>query len=343
MQKLFKLPPVFVVFVAFLLIFATAQKLKSQSARNSLFFNENGKFKIVQFTDIHMKEYKETSDSVIRIIETVLNREEPDLVVFTGDIVTSENVEKAWITVVQPIINRKIPWAAVFGNHDQEHGYSNKRIMDYLITLPFNCSQLGPKDISGAGNYVLEIKAAKRKQTKAILYCLNSNAYTEDRENPEIGKYDWIKFDQINWYRETSEKYTQRNGNIPFPALAFFHIPLPEYKIVQQMKSTIGDNEENVASPVINSGMYNAMLEMKDVMGVFVGHDHNNNYIGCLNGICLAYGCKTGLESYGSQEKGARVIELYEDGRKFDTWIHTLKNEKKYLVHYPETFQKVKE
>ncbi len=97
--------------------------------------------------------------------------------------------------------------------------------------------------------------------------------------------YDWIKFDQIKWYRDLSQGYTKINNNSPLNALAFFHIPLPEYKIVQQMESTIGVRVESVSSPAINSGMYSAMLEMGDIMGVFVEHDHNNNFIGCLNKI----------------------------------------------------------
>lgn len=332
----------FFMFILIVFVFGTSTLSRAQKTP-FLQFNNEGKFKIVQFTDIHMKEYHEDKrDSVIKTMTIILQSEEPDLVILTGDVATSANVEKAWKTVVQPMIDAEIPWAAVFGNHDHEHGYSNKKIMDYLVTLPFNCSQSGPKDISGSGNYVLEIKAARKKQTKALLYCFDSNAYTEDRENTELGKYGWIKFDQIKWYRETSKTYTERNNNITFPALAFFHIPLPEYKIVQKKETTVGDRDENVASPVINSGMFNAMLEMKDIMGVFVGHDHENNYIGTLNGICLAYGCKTGLESYGKLDKGARVIELYEEGHKFDTWIHTLKNSREYFVSYPETFQNVK-
>ncbi len=326
-------------FIFFIGSIHMSQAQKSYNLR----FNEDGKFKIVQFTDIHMKEYHEGKrDSVIELMTAILQTETPDLVMLTGDIATSENVKKAWLTVVQPMIDARIPWAAVFGNHDWEHGFPNKQMMEYLVTLPYNCSQFGPKRISGTGNYVLKIGASKKKQTEALIYCFDSNAYTEDRENPELGDYDWIKFNQIEWYRKTSAKYTRKNDEKPLPALAFFHIPLPEYKIVQQKSTTVGDKDENIASPTINSGMYSAMLEMKDVMGTFVGHDHNNNFIGSLNNICLAYGCKTGLDSYGRFPKGARVIEIYEGERKFDSWIHTLKNERQYFVTYPDTFNKKK-
>ena len=304
-------------------------------------FDVNGKFKIVQFTDVHLKvENKPRCDSVMNTISMVIESENPNLVVFTGDIATSELVEDAWSRVTEPMRKAGIPWAVVFGNHDHEHGYTNKQMMDYLETLPFNCSEAGPENISGVGNYVLEIKASGSDELKAILYCIDSNAYTGVKDNEEIGKYDWIKFDQIQWYREQSKLYTRKNKMKPLPAFAFFHIPLPEFDLIKKFPTTVGDRDENVASPKINSGLYNAFLESQDVMGVFCGHDHNNNYIGTLNNICLVYGCKTGKNSYGKLDKGGRVIVLYEGQRKFDTWIHTTKDSVKYFVTYPDSFKK---
>jgi predicted phosphodiesterase len=326
-----------IVFIIFLWV--VTRPLNGQNIP-ILKFNRDGKFKVVQFTDTHLKEYNVSKrDSVIMIIKTILKTEKPDLVMLTGDIATSENVKAAWSTITKPMIDSKIPWAVVFGNHDREHKYTNKQIMEYLVTLPYNCSQFGPSNIHGAGNYVLEIHGSSSKKIKDILYCMDSNAYTGEKENSELGYYDWIKFSQIEWYRETSMKYTSNNNDIPYPALAFFHIPLPEYSTIRNFPTTIGDMDEDVSSPKINSGMYCAMYESKDIMGVFVGHDHNNNYIGCLNNICLAYGCKTGLETYGKLDKGARVIVLYEGERKFDTWIHTLNQSKKYFVSYPSSFK----
>jgi hypothetical protein len=66
-----------------------------------------------------------------------------------------------------------------------------------------------------------------------------------------------------------------------------------------------------------------AFAEGGDVMGLFVGHDHTNNFIGIYNNICLAYGYTT-LLSYNSNYKtgrGARVVELTEGKRTFATWL----------------------
>jgi hypothetical protein len=58
-------------------------------------------------------------------------------------------------------------------------------------------------------------------------------------------------------------------------------------------------------------------------MGVFVGHDHNNNFIGVDHDICLGYGQATGSSAYGNLERGARIIELHEKEFTFDSWICT--------------------
>jgi Icc-related predicted phosphoesterase len=304
-------------------------------------FHSDGKFKIVQFTDIHLKIEKQARcDSVLTIMTDVLKREKPDLVVLTGDICTSEKVKETWTAVSTPMVKAGIPWAVVFGNHDHEHQFTNRQLMDYIVTLPLSISQNGPENIHGSGNYPIEIYGSKENKLQAVLYCMDSNDYTWDKKNKELGEYDWIRFDQIKWYRELSKSYTTNNNNNPLSAMAFFHIPLPEFELVQKFKNTIGDREENVSSPAINSGMYNAFLESKDVMAVFCGHDHNNNFIGTLNNIALVYGCKTGKDAYGKLDKGGRVIVLHEGERKFDTWITTTKDDQKYFVTYPDNFNK---
>ncbi|RIH64014.1 metallophosphatase [Mariniphaga sediminis] len=315
-------------------------------------FNEDGKFKIVQFTDIHYQYNSYRSDSALVLMKTVLEREKPDLVVLTGDIVCTTNTTLAWLDLSKVLIDAKVPWAAVLGNHDAEFKYNTtkEQIFETMVGLPYNLTQGGPEDVSGEGNYVLEVKSSTSNKNAALFYFFDSQMGFHPKGN--MGSYEWINFDQIAWYREQSRDYSMKNGVSPYPALAFFHIPLPEYKEVIGKSTTVGLQKETVCSPDLNSGMYTAMLECKDVMGTFVGHDHNNNYIGCLRDICLAYGNVTGRQCYGDIGRGARVIELYEGERKFDTWILKLYDcdrdkdiwtptydyEKKFFVTYPDSF-----
>ena len=65
--------------LAFLLVttFCMAQK-------SELKFSKDGKFKIVQFTDVHFKYGNRASDIALERINQVLDDERPDLVIFTG-------------------------------------------------------------------------------------------------------------------------------------------------------------------------------------------------------------------------------------------------------------------
>ena len=92
---------------------------------------------------------------------------------------------------------------------------------------------------------------------------------------------------------------------------------------------------ENVYAGSINSGMFSSMYEMGDVMGTFVGHDHNNDYIGVYGGIALAYGRSSGVDTYGDLVKGGRVIMMYEGQHYFDTWLRSETGEKTDMFYYP--------
>jgi hypothetical protein len=81
---------------------------------------------------------------------------------------------------------------------------------------------------------------------------------------------------------------------------------------------------------------------MQDVMGVFVGHDHDNDYIGMEHDIALAFGRVTGADAYGEFERGARVIELHEGAFRFDTWIRT-PSSKAFTYYFPSGLSSVDE
>jgi hypothetical protein len=335
---------VFFGFVACFCAFAVGQE------KVVLKFRPDFKFKIVQFTDIHFQVDSYRSDSALVLMQTVLAREKPDLVMLTGDVVCSKNTKKAWLKLAQVFIDAKVPWAVMLGNHDAEYELDKDDIIGTIAGLPYSLTVSGPKEIAGCGNYVLPVQSAKSHQTVALCYVMDSQMGIHPKSNR--GDYAWIDLSQIIWYKAQSAAYTKQNQGVPLPALAFFHIPLPEYKEVMGKSTTVGIQSEKVCSPDLNSGMYTAMLESRDVMGMFVGHDHDNNYIGCLRDICLGYGMVSGRQCYGSIGRGARVIELYEGRRQFDSWIlklyecnrdtdmwaPTYSTERMFFVSYPDSF-----
>ncbi|MNC34498.1 hypothetical protein D3C75_829330 [compost metagenome] len=82
------------------------------------------------------------------------------------------------------------------------------------------------------------------------------------------------------------------------------------------------------------------MAELGHTLGVFVGHDHVNDYWGELHGIRLCYGRASGHNTYGREgfPRGARMIRLYEGERRLDTWLRLEDGTKvtKQLRHEPE-------
>lgn len=312
--------------------------VKAQSEMSGLHF-QGGNFKIVQFTDVHYVSGSDDSKGSIQRMEKTLDSEKPDLVVFSGDVVTCKPQKKGWDEILEIAVKRKLPWAVVLGNHDDEYDWTRDEIMSYITTKPGCLSQKGPDYLKGFGNFVLQIKGENQK-TAALLYCMDSNAYSTITG---IKGYGWFGFDQIDWYRKESAFFTKKNDGNPLPALAFFHIPLPEYSLLSDTSKhcvVYGTRKEKECSGVLNTGMYTAMLECGDVMGTFVGHDHDNDYIGNLYGICLAYGRFSGSKTtYTSIGSGSRVIVLKEGKREFQSWLLNEKNEKLYPVVYPDSFK----
>jgi predicted MPP superfamily phosphohydrolase len=322
----------FLLILTLTLIFTTSF---SKNDKPVLKFNSNGTFKIVQITDVHWRESLPNKKGAIQVIGELLDAEKPDLVMLTGDIISSEQTSKDWEEVLQPIIERKIPWSFTSGNHDSEYNMSTKEIITMLKKMPYSLVEIGPRNIAGYGNSVIPVKSSNGNSIASVLYVLDSHSKPQIEG---IGNYGWIEDSQIKWYKKQSKNFTKKNNNEPLPALAFFHIPLPEYNEVVKNPKTVGSFGEPVCAPAYNTGMFKAMKESKDVMGVFVGHDHNNDYIGVLDGIALAYGRISGFDDVRALQRGARVIEMTENKRVFDTWIRTGSGNTIDKVTYPSSF-----
>ena len=298
-------------------------------------FSKKGDFKIVQFTDTHINQKDEDISLVLNVINNVLEAEQPNLVVFTGDIVTEDNPKNAYSKIAELLQSFNTPWVVVLGNHDDEHNSKRMEIANMLTQFP-NCLNAVSQDIFGCTNFVLPVGTGKKQ---ALLYFMDSNAYSSLQA--KVDGYGWFDISQIQWYKQQSEFYTNNNNGTPLPALAFFHIPLPEYNEVWDNPKLIkiGEKNEDVCAPAINTGMFAAMVEAGDVMGTFVGHDHVNDYIGVKYDIALAYGrCSGARNAYGELPPGGRVIVLKEGKRKFDTWIREVKGNVVLKASYPDSF-----
>ena len=306
-------------------------------------FGADKTFKIVQFTDVHWIYNDSRSDIAGERMNEVLDAEKPDFVIYTGDIIFGKPAKESLLKALEPVITRKIPFAVTWGNHDDEQGISRQELFDLIKDIPNNLTST-VQGITGVTNFVLPVKSADGKKESAVLYVFDSNSYSTLPKKVVDG-YGWIALDQIDWYTKTSNELTAKNGGQPIPSLAFFHIPLPEYHeaVLDEKAYLVGTRKEVACAPKINTGLGASMLQAGDVMGVFVGHDHVNDYVVNWRGILLGYGRYTGGSTVYHdipQGNGARIIELTEGKRAFKTWERIAGGKIINEVNYPSDFIK---
>ena len=285
-------------------------------------FDGEGKLKIAQFTDVHLdlgtEARRAEAEKTLAQMRYILDTERPDVVIFTGDVVTGSPAAEAWKRVLAPVAERKLPFCVVLGNHDAEQDLTRGQIAAIVTSFPQSLNTLGAnRELADA---VLEVNGAHG--TAALLYCMDSHDYSPIKE---LDGYAWFTHEQVGWFRARSAAYTAANGGKPLPALAFFHIALPEYVAAWRNPANthIGRAAEDECPGELNTGMFAAMRESGDVMGIFVGHDHDIDYIVAEKGIALGYGRFSGDNTtYNNLRPGVRLLVLRAGERSFESWIH---------------------
>ena len=309
-------------------------------AAPALQFDENGEFKILIVADTQDigKPQKET----IALLEAELDAAQPDLVVFLGDQIhgpsigkSVERTQKALDAFLQPVAERGLNFALVFGNHDDEGGVSKETQLAIYQSYPGCLMSAGPDDITGCGNYNLLVWSSDGSRPVCNLWFLDSGTYGEKG----VSKYARVEQDQIDWYTSTAAALEEQYGEM-LPAYLFQHIIVPEiYDLLTEVPAsekkaegvvkgfsshsghyykmgdgfTAGHLGEAPCPPDIPSGEFAAMCDTGDVVAAFFGHDHKNDFVGTYEGIDLVNTAGTGFYIYGEREyHGARLVILHE-------------------------------
>ena len=287
-------------------------------------FRADGTFTIIQFTDTHFVDGGEADQRTLALMREVLAGEDVDLAVFTGDVIDGRFVKDAaaaWRLATGPVVERRLPWAAVFGNHDSEKNLSVHEQMPIQRRIAGCRSQAGSKYLPGCGNYLLPICESANNSPAAALCFLDSHAYTGLKD---VGGYAWIEPAQFRWL--TGRLAALRKNNPALPALLFQHIPLPEYIEAWNNGACHGEKNEEICCPRLNSGLFAALRQAGNVKAIFVGHDHVNDFSGDWHGIKLCYGRASGYNTYGRDgfAHGVRFIRLRQgehQGEAVATWL----------------------
>ncbi len=308
-----------------------------QNQKHTLRFDENGEFRILILSDVQA-DPPEPSKYTLQVIRNVTEREDPDLVVFTGDNsvrCTDEETLQIYLTAMTSYMEENgIAWAHVFGNHDDENALARDRQQAVYESFPYCVSKTGPADIQGVSNYVLPVYSSDETKTEPIfaVWGMDTGNWYNDaglagegvnlgtpmfQGNPDC-KYAYMPFSQIAWYYETSLAIEDYLG-YKLPGLMCHHIPIQEYYEVvanKDMESVnfTGEQQEYIGSGPLNSGLFTAMLERGDIKAVVSGHDHVNNYTGEYGGINLCYAGCISYDTYNNASiTGGRVFVIHED------------------------------
>lgn len=225
-------------------------------------------FKILQLTDLHFINSQITSEDSVKgdltlrdewvqtAVTELVEESRPDLIVVTGDLVfttatikgitgTNDN-EAAFKKAVRFIDGFGIPWAFVFGNHDEEGSLlqsagskeKTKNVLsEYLLSKEIkHCLFMrGPEEITGCGNYVINVRNKDKSVHTSLVFFDSGSTLTvydesKKREVNGVWNYDYVHDDQLDWYEKTVQEISEKEGKT-VSSIVFQHIPLPEYQM----------------------------------------------------------------------------------------------------------------
>jgi 3',5'-cyclic AMP phosphodiesterase CpdA len=314
----------------------------------SVFTKKDDKdFKILQLTDLHfgrglltIRSDKKANNAVISLVERV----KPDLIILTGDNAypipmfsgTINNMRESKF-VAKLMESFEIPWTMVFGNHDTEPfaTHTRKQLCDFYSKQPHCLLRNSDENIFGVGNHIIKINNADNTSNMALVM-LDSNMYIN---KSFFSTFDNIHDDQIDWYQNNIKKISGEGALVP--SLAFFHMPLIEYRDAwEKLKmgntdevtyhcGTIGEINDHIGFSRRKKGNFFAkMLEFGSLKGCFCGHDHLNNISMTYKGIRLSYGMSIDYLAYKGINKkythrGGTVITI-DNESKFDVKLEPL-------------------
>ncbi|MDD6263232.1 MAG: metallophosphoesterase family protein [Clostridiales bacterium] len=299
------------------------------AGNRKIFLGDKRFFKIAQITDLHLSSFRDEGpeQKALALIEEIADAEKPDLFVCTGDLAWRHDCESCIREFCRFMDEKKLYWTFAYGNHERDYGPPTRVIEKYLTDSEYCIFDRGPDNVRGQSNYAVGIYDGDDR-LRWILWMLDNCEYMELRGRKVCS---YIDSSQIDWFTEEKKRLCTECGD-GARSLFFFHIPLPEFREALDAGAAVGNRLEGICCPEINSGAFAAMLEMGDTLGVFVGHDHVNDFSADWHGVKLCYGRVTGFcdhrrGGYPNGEdftRGARIIVLDRDNfrRIGDTYLY---------------------
>ncbi len=292
----------------------------------TLYKEKDKDFVILNLADIHFEDYGYRALYSLdgeMLIKRVVADAQPDLIVLSGDIVCGD--ESSTLFSIERITDLmesfRIPWAPVFGNHDDEANCDLNFLADVMMSSP-HCLMKKGDPAMGVGNYIVNIAEKNDDGTERIvesLFFMDSH-----HSQPNETQRQWVK-----WASDGINALTDNGAEISL----FMHIPLPEYQTAYDeawdadkkqwrdgydaygaLHETICCDHNPDGTPA-DQGMFAILKEAGTVKYVFCSHDHMNDFSINYQGIRLTYCMKLGRGSgYQFGFNGATTIRIGNTG-----------------------------
>jgi len=300
---------------------------------------------------MHLWQWEDTTqpyrEALLRTVETLVRRNQPDLILVAGDIAYAGHpgVDESHDNFAALMESYGIPWAFVWGNHDDQGGpvFVRETAKRYLKNSPHCMFEAGDPRM-GCGNYVIAIEEDSRIVTAFLMMdshdcCYDFKPYMDD--NGVECEYDSsLNALQRDWYREQiaalraqgCEK-TALLMHIPFTA--FFDAYRAAYKDPsEEALSALAVSETYAGAPCWNpayadsfgakhegistygneDGIFEMIRDSGSTRHVFVGHDHVNNWSISYQGVRLTYITKCVGDYADPDFNGGTVVRITENG-----------------------------
>ncbi|MBQ8427328.1 MAG: metallophosphoesterase [Clostridia bacterium] len=260
--------------------------------------------KILQLTDVQFENYVEASIA-IRAIDKVVKKANPDMIVFTGDMIDNHARKRPLASFAKYMDKFGVPWAVTLGNHDYHAPIDMEVQCEIYENTEFGLFEKGT--VQGFhGNYNYNV--VKDGQIVQTLFFMDSGI-------------DGFTSAHVEWYNNTVDAVKSQNLGNKVGSFMFYHIPTEEARSVAEKGSKPFKDEDGVLWEQVNaqeteSEIFKAIKNSGFTTSIFFGHDHLNNAFLDYRGVKMCYGLKTGTNSYSNQDlQGGNLITLNIGGK----------------------------
>lgn len=287
-----------------------------------------------QLSDEEWEDNAPNGKLLLRTVDALMEKTRPDLVTVSGDIAWAGQM-RSYESFAKMLDSYRVPWAPIWGNHDNQGGAEQTIRQAELMTAHQYCIFESGDPALGNGNYVIKLEEDGRTVYGVIMMDTHDRMpYT----NPEGATTEaWAKLipAQLDWYRDQIKAL----GGVETCLIT--HIPIFAYRTAfdaawnreyepksvspaesyeskywnEGYKDSFGVKYEEVCSYPADEGMFDVITGLGSTKTVLAGHEHINNFAITYKGVRIAYTLKAGAGCYWDERlNGGTILKITGEG-----------------------------